>query len=136
MCGYFGFLGKRIPSDDKALLPARVVEVFQQMGRETEIRGEQAGGGLVLAHDKEDRVVIVGKKILNQKRGNLTQSLEATFAAVRRQAVLKGIKPLASVVMGVWHYRYGTSSPPAIVETHWHEWMPSRGDNPVKTLIK
>jgi len=106
MCGNFGFLGKRIPSDDKALLPARVVEVFQQMGRETEIRGEQAGGGLVLARDKEDRVVIiVAKKILNQKRGNLTQSLEATFAAVRHQAVLKGIKPLASVVMGVWHYR-------------------------------
>ncbi len=126
MCGNFGFLGKRIPSDNKALLPARVVEVFQQMGRETEIRGEQAGGGLVLARGKDDRVLIVGKKILNQKRGNLTQSLEAAFAPVRRQAVFEGIKPLASVVMGVWHYRYGTSSPPAIVETHWHEWMPAR----------
>ena len=126
MCGNFGFLGKRIASDDKALLPARVVEVFQQMGRETEIRGEQAGGGLVLAGDKDDRVLIVGKKILNQKRGNLTQSLEAAFAAARRQAVFEGIKPLASVVMGVWHYRYGTSSAPAIVETHWHEWMPAR----------
>ncbi|MEG3858571.1 hypothetical protein [Microcoleus sp. herbarium12] len=68
MCGNFGFLGKRIPEDEKALLPTRVVEVFQQMGRETEIRGEQAGGGLILDRCKDDRVVIVGKKILNQKQ--------------------------------------------------------------------
>jgi len=43
MCGNFGFLGKQIPSDDKALLPARVVEVFQQMGRETEIGANKLG---------------------------------------------------------------------------------------------
>lgn len=126
MCGNFGFLGKRIHQDNQELLPARVVEVFNKMGRETEIRGEQAGGGLVLARDKDNQVLFVGKKILNQKRGNLTQSLEAAFAPVRRKASSEGTKPLKSVVTGVWHYRYGTSSPPAILETHWHEWMPAR----------
>jgi len=92
MYGNFSFLGKRIPSDDKALLPARVIEVFQQMGRETEIRGEQAGGGLVLARDKEARVVIVGKKILNQKRGNLTQSLEAKMRANQSRALCRRLR--------------------------------------------
>jgi len=127
MCGNFGFLGERIPEDNQELLPVRVVEVFKQMGCETEIRGEQAGGGLVSARNKDNQVVFVGKKILNQKRGNLTHALEAAFALIRRKAVSKEkIKPLESIVTGVWHYRYGTSSPPAILETHWHEWMPAR----------
>jgi hypothetical protein len=95
------------------------------MGRETETRGEQAGGGVVFARD-EDRVVFVGKKVVNQKRQNLTQSLEAAFAPVRHQATLSGAKALDTAVIGVWHYRYATSSPPAVLETHWHEWMPAR----------
>jgi hypothetical protein len=126
MYGNFGFVGKRVVEDSQALLPDRVIEVYKKMGRATEIRGEQAGGGLVYALDKENQVAFVGKKILNQKRDNLTYSLEAAFAPVRRSAVFDGAKPLESVVAGVWHYRYGTSSPPAILETHWHEWMPAR----------
>ena len=126
MCGNFGFLGERTLEDGQALLPARVLEFYKQMGRETEIRGEQAGGGLVSARNKDNQVTFVGKKILNQKRDNLTQSLETAFARTRRKAVFEGIKPLKSTVTGVWHYRYGTSSPPSILETHWHEWMPAR----------
>ncbi|MBD3886626.1 hypothetical protein IFO70_33720 [Phormidium tenue FACHB-886] len=124
-CGNFGFLGKRVPQDDQDLLPARVVEIFKTMGRETEIRGEQAGGGVVFARDN-NRVVFVGKKVVNQKRRNLTQSLETAFATVRRKATTAGAKPLDEAVVGVWHYRYATSSPPAVLETHWHEWMPAR----------
>lgn len=44
-CGNFGFLGRRNPDDGHELLPERVVKMFNKMGRETEIRGEQAGGG-------------------------------------------------------------------------------------------
>ncbi|MDV2990378.1 MAG: hypothetical protein N4J56_000032 [Chroococcidiopsis sp. SAG 2025] len=40
--------------------------------------------------------------------------------------VSAGIKPLESTVTGVWHYRFGTSGPPAVLETHWHEWMSAR----------
>lgn len=125
-CGNFGFVGKRNPNDGHDLLPKRFVEMFKKMGRETEIRGEQAGGGLIFAHNKEDQVVFVGKKIVNKKRDNLTKSLEAAFALVRRQAVFAGAKSLGSVAIGVWHYRYGTSSPPSALETHWHEWIPAR----------
>ncbi|WP_295613461.1 hypothetical protein [Chamaesiphon sp. GL140_3_metabinner_50] len=126
-CGNFGFVGKRLANDGAALLPPRVVEIFHKMGGETEIRGEQAGGGLVFARDaRADRVVFVGKKVLNQKRRNLTQSLESVFELVRQQAIQSGAKAVDKAIVGVWHYRYATSSPPAILETHWHEWMPAR----------
>lgn len=126
-CGNFGFVGKRLAHDGDALLPPRVVEIFHKMGRETEIRGEQAGGGIVFARDaRSERVVFVGKKVLNQKRRNLTHSLESVFALVRQQAIQTGAKAVDKAIVGVWHYRYATSSPPAILETHWHEWMPAR----------
>jgi cation diffusion facilitator family transporter len=125
-CGNFGFLCQRLSSDSLELLPERMVNMFDLMGRETEIRGEQAGGGLVVARDRRDRTVFVGKKIVNRKRDNLTTSLEAAFAAERRKSSISGIAPLDSSVMGVWHYRFGTSGPPAVEETHWHEWMSAR----------
>ena len=124
-CGNFGFLGRRNPDDGHEILPQRVVEIFHKMGRETEIRGEQAGGGLVFARNQDNQTVFVGKKILNKKRANLTKSLEAAFATARRQAVFADAKALESVVIGVWHYRYATSSPPSTLEAHWHEWIPA-----------
>jgi hypothetical protein len=99
--------------------------MFYQMGGETEIRGEQAGGGLVVARNRDNQTVFVGKKIVNKKRHNLTTSLEAAFASQRGRTISAGIKPMESV-MGVWHYRFGTSGPPAVLETHWHEWMSAR----------
>ena len=129
-CGNFGFLGRRNADDDpRQLLPERVVNIFNQMGRETEIRGEQAGGGLVVANNRDDQTVFVGKKVVNKKRDNLTKSLEVAFAGERRRSVLAGIKPSESTVMGVWHYRFGTSGPPSVSETHWHEWMSARQAN-------
>ena len=98
------------------------------MGQETEVRGEQAGGGLVVAKNN-DSTVFVGKKVVNRKRGNLTKSLEAAFASIRNRAIAAGIKPL-STVMGVWHYRYATSgTAPSELETHWHEWMKARNES-------
>ncbi|HHP7232492.1 MAG TPA: hypothetical protein ACFCUY_16735 [Xenococcaceae cyanobacterium] len=125
-CGNFGLIAQRQPDDSNELLPARMAEIAQIMGRETEIRGEQAGGGLVLARNG-DRVVFVGKKIVNRKRANLTKSLEAAFAPLRKKAIASGIEPLKSLVMGVWHYRYATSgTAPSALETHWHEWIGAR----------
>jgi hypothetical protein len=125
MCGNFGFIGQRLETDHQMLLPDRVVEIFKLMGHETEIRGEQAGGGLVVAQDKNNQVLFVGKKVVNQKRRNLTQALESAFASTRHKATVSGVQPIDAIT-AVWHYRYGTSSPPNILETHWHEWMPAR----------
>jgi hypothetical protein len=125
-CGNFGFVGKRLASDGNALLPDRFVKIFHTMGSETEIRGEQAGGGAIFARDKSQQVIFVGTKVVNQKRQNLTQSIENSFAPVRHKANRAGAKAVDAAVVGIWHYRYATSSPPAVIETHWHEWMPAR----------
>ncbi|MDJ0634651.1 MAG: hypothetical protein QNJ34_15795 [Xenococcaceae cyanobacterium MO_188.B29] len=126
-CGNFGFISKRLPDDGRQLLPERMIDMYYQMGRETEIRGEQAGGGLVMARNQDNQVVFVGKKVVNKKRENLTQSLEAAFANARKNAVFSGINPSESSIVGAWHYRFATSgSPPSVLETHWHEWMSAR----------
>lgn len=125
-CGNFGFVGERLPTDGDELLPARVVAIFHKMGGETEIRGEQAGGGVTIARDRHNQAIFVGEKVINRKRQNLTQSLEAAFSPTRRKAKSAGAQPLSKAVTGIWHYRYATSSPPAVLETHWHEWMPAR----------
>ena len=124
-CGNFGLIARRKPNDDNQLLPDRILDIALQMGRETEIRGEQAGGGLVIGKNGNS-TVFVGKKIVNRKRGNLTKSLEAAFAPIRNRAIAAGVQPL-STVTGVWHYRYATSgTAPSVLETHWHEWMSAR----------
>ena len=130
-CGNFGAIAIRKPDDGQKLLPDRILDIALQMGQETEVRGEQAGGGFVIGSHKSstfvDRRVFVGKKIVNRKRNNLTKSLEAAFAPIRSKAIAAGVKPLESTVMGVWHYRYATSgTAPSELETHWHEWMGSR----------
>jgi len=125
-CGNFGLIAQRQPNDGNKLLPARMRTIALQMGRETEVRGEQAGGGLVIGKNGNS-TVFVGQKIVNRKRSNLTQSLEAAFAPIRKKAIAAGVKPLKSTTIGVWHYRYGTSgTAPSVLETHWHEWMDGR----------
>ncbi len=125
-CGNFGFICQRQQGDGNQLLSERMTNMYYQMGRETEIRGEQAGGGLVIARDKSEQIVFVGEKIVNRKRGNLTNSLETAFASVRRKSQGNGTNALEMSTVGMWHYRFGTSGPPAVIETHWHEWMSAR----------
>ena len=135
-CGNFGFIAERKPDDGPKLLPARMQTIALQMGDETEVRGDQAGGGFVIGTQGHKnafiakKTVFVGKKIVNRKRGNLTKSLEAAFAPVRKQAIATGVKPLESTVTGVWHYRYATSGTASSeLETHWHEWMEARNES-------
>jgi hypothetical protein len=127
-CGNFGFICQRQKGDEDLLFSERMINIYYQMGRETEIRGEQAGGGLVVAQNQDQQIVFVGDKIVNRKRDNLTNSLEKAFASVRHKAQSNGISPLKMSATGVWHYRFGTSGPPAVIETHWHEWMSARNE--------
>lgn len=122
-CGNFGLIAERRIDDEHALLPTRMSNIALQMGRETEVRGGQAGGGLVIGRHG-DRTIFVGKEIINRKRGNLTATLEARFASSRNKAISKGVKPVESSTVGVWHYRYtANSTPPSESETYWHEWI-------------
>ena len=124
-CGNFGFIARKTDPQHQGLIPQSWLDLFKTMGRETEIRGEQAGGGLTLAQDWSGRTYFVGDKIVNAKRSNLTRSLESLFYRTRDQAWRAGFRPRCSTITGVWHYRFGTSGPPSVLETHWHEWSPA-----------
>lgn len=123
-CGNFGFISAPEPPRNGELLSNRAIERFDRMGRETELRGAQAGGGLVIAQDRQRQNCFVGHKIVNAKRGELTTSLEASFRRERQRARRSGIRPHPSSLLASWHYRFGTSGPPAVRETHWLEWSP------------
>lgn len=126
MCGNFGLIiDNDIPGLGE-LLSSRAIQIFELMGRETELRGAQAGGGLVMALDRQGDNGFVGQKIVNAKRGDLTPSLEDAFRVQRRRARRHGWKPQPVGLMACWHYRFGTSGPPAVRETHWQEWTPGR----------
>jgi hypothetical protein len=122
MCGNFGILAKRLPSEH-GFLPRRLRKLFEQLGEVIDLRGQQAGGLAVMAANGR----FVGRKIVNPKRGDLTAGLLGAFyrrAMLRR---LTGAVPRPDIVHLVAHYRYGTSSYPSEAETHWHRWLPARG---------
>lgn len=124
-CGNFGLLTAAKPSDKQDLLSHQAIDIFKRMGRETELRGAQAGGGLVMTLDRQGDNAFVGHKLVNAKRGDLTPSLEAGFRLRRRLACRRGWRPHPTGLMACWHYRFGTSGPPAMAETHWLEWTPA-----------
>ena len=104
------------------------IERFQLIGHETEARGGQAGGGLVLASDSSCHVRFVGHKVVNKQRRKLAYHLESGFARKRQQAIRAGYRPLGTSTTAAWYYRFGTSGPPSVLETNWHEWCTARID--------
>ncbi|MGA1409258.1 MAG: hypothetical protein ACO37W_05905 [Prochlorotrichaceae cyanobacterium] len=124
-CGNFGFIAKKTDPRLEGLIPQYWLDLFKVMGHETEVRGGQAGGGLTLAQDWAGRTHFLGDKIVNPKRQDLTKTLETVFYRTRNQAWRAGFRPRYDTITGVWHYRFGTSGPPSVLETHWHEWTPA-----------
>ena len=92
-CGNFGVLADRQAANRDELLSEQAIRIFHQMGRDTELRGAQAGGGLVMALDREGDHGFVGHKMVNAKRGDLTPSLETAFCQQRRRARRSGWTP-------------------------------------------
>jgi hypothetical protein len=125
-CGNFGFISGPAPSPRGELLPSCAIERLRTMGLQTEIRGAQAAGALVLVGDRHGDPRFVGHKLVNAKRGQLTASLETSFGRRRREAARAGHRPLSAGLMAACHYRFGTSGPPAVIETHWHGWCPAQ----------
>lgn len=125
-CGNFGVITVPEAPLQGDLLPGAVLRLYERMGKETELRGSQAGGGLMLTRDRDGSPRFIGHKIVNAKRGDLTASLEAGFRRRRRLARLAGSRCDPATLLACWHYRFGTSGPPAVQETHWLQWLPAR----------
>ncbi|MFO7629659.1 MAG: hypothetical protein R6W06_09135, partial [Prochlorococcaceae cyanobacterium] len=125
-CGNFGLISGPVPSTPGELLPPCAIKRLRTMGLQTEIRGAQAAGALLLIGDRQGAPNFVGHKLVNAKRGHLTAALEAGFARRRREVARVGCRPLPTGLLAACHYRFGTSSPPALIETHWHRWCPAQ----------
>jgi hypothetical protein len=120
-CGNFGILAKR-QHGEQGFLPGRFRRMAARLGEATDVRGQQAGGLAVMSATGR----FVGRKIVNDKRGDLTRDLLGSF---RRRAVVRrllGARPQSGIFHLIGHYRYGTSSAPSVVETHWHRWQRPR----------
>ncbi|MGH8476814.1 MAG: hypothetical protein ACRER2_13775 [Methylococcales bacterium] len=115
-CGNLGIVGQRLPGS-KGISPKFYRDLFLQMGEQTDVRGRQAGGVAVLGS-----LGFILKKIVNTKRGDLSGDLMSCFRLKLLGSRLKGNKPLDGIIHIVAHYRYGTSSAPAVRETHPHRW--------------
>ena len=120
-CGNFGILAKR-GRNERGFLPRRFRRMAVRLGEATDVRGQQAGGLAVMSATGR----FVGRKIVNDKRGDLTRDLLGSFA--RRALLLRliGARPRNGILHLVGHYRYGTSSAPSVIETHWHRWQRPR----------
>ncbi len=123
-CGNFGFISGADPVAEGELLSPPAIDRFWTMGLETETRGAPAGGGLVLARDRNGQIGFIGHKRITGKRGQLTHSLERSFRRVRHRAARSGWRPLPSGLIAAWHY--GIGGPAEIPDTHWHQWCPGQ----------
>jgi hypothetical protein len=131
-CGNIGVFGIRHNSsgNSRELVPKEAIDICNRMASETVLRGEQAGGALVMAKDRSGQTVFIGHKAVNPKRGNLIKILGSGFAWERRKKESSGCKPLPDHYIMMMHVRFATSGPPTLSETHPHHWT-----NPTKVLV-
>ncbi len=125
LCGNIGILQARRDKDDE-IVPGSVMRVLNRMGGVTKIRGEQAAGMTVFAEDGKGNGKTLTERIVNPKRLNLPDQLQKAVTSKLKRSSRFGTKASKDTLMIVGHYRYGTSSAPAVKETHPHQWMPSR----------
>jgi len=152
-CGNFGVLLSRILLDHKdqsQALPSFVVCLIEEMARISMVRGGQAGGIVTYLQDSSHSQEVEGNKgqsesiepnmralrvrVLNGKRSELAQKLSAAVRhCLRLDSIKQSIRrPLSAkkctrgsvIVSG--HTRFATSSAPAEIETHPHQWSPPK----------
>ncbi len=124
-CGNEGVLVERQGSD-REILPSSIQDFLEAMGRITKVRGEQAAGRAMLVQ-KGEEVGVLRERVINSKRKDLAAVLRRAFnLKMIRSVLFRKIRPARKTYLVMEHYRYGTSSAPAIQETHPHQWMPER----------
>eukprot|EP00927_Polykrikos_kofoidii_P057293 TRINITY_DN5140_c0_g1_i1.p1 TRINITY_DN5140_c0_g1~~TRINITY_DN5140_c0_g1_i1.p1 ORF type:complete len:1692 (+),score=248.08 TRINITY_DN5140_c0_g1_i1:164-5077(+) len=101
-----------------------------------ELRGAQAGGCMTFVENGGGRtssVTCVRTRVVKTKRGRLGQELflrlrkDLRWMIAKSLARLRPFRPLP-VVLVQGHSRFGTSSLPAVIETHPHQWIGSHND--------
>ncbi|CAK0893766.1 unnamed protein product [Prorocentrum cordatum] len=132
-CGNWGLL---VPRDalqggggsSRELFPGVCESLLLSVLDIVEMRGAQAGGVATFLSNGSDQVKAVVARSLKTKRGRLGTKIFDLFrsrlrwqyrSSLMRCRELKGLP----VVLAQGHSRFGTSSGPAEVETHPHQWL-------------
>eukprot|EP00928_Gymnodinium_smaydae_P050535 TRINITY_DN3409_c0_g1_i2.p1 TRINITY_DN3409_c0_g1~~TRINITY_DN3409_c0_g1_i2.p1 ORF type:complete len:1634 (+),score=223.44 TRINITY_DN3409_c0_g1_i2:43-4944(+) len=129
-CGNWGLLCPLDSSESKSLFPPVLAQVLTGVLDVVELRGAQAGGVNTFVESAgwskrgSYGPTPVVTKIVKQKRGMLASVL---FKQLRGKLSrlqwrnLGALRPMP-VVLAQGHSRFGTSSAPAVNETHPHQW--------------
>ncbi|CAK0825983.1 unnamed protein product [Prorocentrum cordatum] len=138
-CGNWGLLVPRDALQDgggasRELFPGVCESLLLSVLDIVEMRGAQAGGVATFLSNGGDQVKAVVARSLKTKRGRLGTKIFNLFrsrlrwqyrAGLMRCRELRGLP----VVLAQGHSRFGTSSGPAEVETHPHQWLGPRFEN-------
>lgn len=141
MCGNWGvlclreFLQSRNDRTPVGVLPSLIEALIRGMIGIIEMRGAQAGGLNLMQTGADQKVQQCRIRALKPKRGDLGQTLFDKVRHEHRWARLKGglrekmlgrcFDPSSQEILLQGHSRFGTSSPPAVMETHPHQWSPT-----------
>eukprot|EP00929_Paragymnodinium_shiwhaense_P114830 TRINITY_DN8334_c0_g1_i2.p1 TRINITY_DN8334_c0_g1~~TRINITY_DN8334_c0_g1_i2.p1 ORF type:complete len:1861 (+),score=397.04 TRINITY_DN8334_c0_g1_i2:77-5659(+) len=139
-CGNWGILVPRAYLGSKSEpgkwtsegFPDACVRLLSNVLDIVELRGAQAGGCNTFL-EAGDNIVSVRSRVVKTKRGHLASML---FAKLKKELRWKSWRFLAScqrlrplpIIVAQGHSRFGTSSRPAVIETHPHQWMGAHKD--------
>eukprot|EP00441_Pelagodinium_beii_P046966 CAMPEP_0197620904 /NCGR_PEP_ID=MMETSP1338-20131121/1609_1 /TAXON_ID=43686 ORGANISM="Pelagodinium beii, Strain RCC1491" /NCGR_SAMPLE_ID=MMETSP1338 /ASSEMBLY_ACC=CAM_ASM_000754 /LENGTH=1722 /DNA_ID=CAMNT_0043190209 /DNA_START=60 /DNA_END=5225 /DNA_ORIENTATION=- len=137
-CGNWGCIlpreilrGDGMKSFSQELFPRFIVELLSSMLDVVELRGAQAGGCMTFLGSGDGKQVVAHRsRVVKSKRGRLASVL---FSKLQRELSMKSwsFNPLSGfsslhplpIVVAQGHSRFGTSSEPAVIETHPHQWL-------------
>ncbi|MBP9865695.1 MAG: hypothetical protein KBC91_04755, partial [Candidatus Omnitrophica bacterium] len=119
-CGYLDYVGPRLGTDKKSLVPEEYIAGITNSTRILSGRGTQAYGFQTMALDRGGNVVFLGLKDVNPKRAVLHDRLRGDLIREVQSAKRDGFRPFDDLIDYSSHLRFGTSTPPAQKETHPH----------------
>jgi len=126
-CGNWGLLipANKINDKQKCLFPKQIEQLLQGVLGVVELRGAQAGGICLFTQGRSSNIFAVVAHAVKKKRAQLPQAIFSNlwWQLVRLQvSSVFGFKQ-PEVLLAQGHSRFGTSSPPALRETHPHQWV-------------
>jgi hypothetical protein len=143
-CGNWGLMVPREALADKcggqnrSLFPKICSLLLEAILQVVELRGGQAGGVMTFVGESGGSVTPMRARVVKSKRGHLPVMIFRRFRKIMSRQYWKRLfccrrrlKPMP-VIVAQGHSRFGTSSQPAEIETHPHQWL---AQNPVPEIV-
>jgi len=136
-CGNWGLmvprdrLGDDCKTTSYELFPRVCEHLLSRVLDIVEMRGAQAGGFITFLSAGADRIMTFRSRTVKTKRGHLGKMMfgkfQSSLTSTSRWSTLfcccRRRPRTLPVILAQGHSRFGTSSAPAVVETHPHQWL-------------